>query len=100
MITAAGQFYDQNLKGKTITEKWNPGLVKKTFNRDANEVFSVQIVAFVEVKAGCEWEVDVAVCKGILRKIIDTCDLSDENRKQGGRVVGDCLTWRLDPNSD
>jgi len=42
----------------------------------------------------------VDVCEGVMRRMIDECDTNRENRKQGGRVVGDCLTWRLDPNAD
>jgi chitinase len=100
MISAADNFCNNFLKGKTITEKWNPGTIKQTFDIDSNEVVSVEIIAFVEAKAGCAWKVDVDVCKGVFRKIIDNCDTNGENRKQGGRVVGDCLTWRLDPNAD
>jgi hypothetical protein len=57
------------------------------------------IVPSVEAKAGCEWKADAAECKSELRKIIDQCDTNGEDRKQGGRLVGDCLTWRLDPNA-
>ena len=58
------------------------------------------IVPFVEAKKGCEWKVDVNVCAGVMRRMIDESDINGENRKQGGRVVGDCLTWRPDPNAD
>ncbi|PVI00005.1 glycoside hydrolase family 18 protein [Periconia macrospinosa] len=102
MINVADAICNDYLKGKTLTEKWNPGEVKRKFDRDANEVVSVEIVGFVEINSGsgCEWLVDVNQCKTVFRKIIDGCDRNGENRKQGGRVVGDCVTWRLDPNAD
>lgn len=102
MIHAADTMCDRYLKVKTLTEKWNPGEVKSTFDRVESEVTGLQIVAFVEVNPGsvCEWKADVNHCKTEFRKIIDECDTNGENRKQGERLVGDCLTWRLDPNSD
>jgi chitinase len=100
MITAGDQFCELSLKGHTLWEKWNPGEVKKTFMRVDNEVVGVEILAYVEAKDGCAWNVDVNQCKAVMRKIIDECDTKGENRKQGGRIEGDCLNWRLDPNSD
>jgi chitinase len=100
MINAADQFCDQNLKGKTITENWNPGVIKKSFDREPSEVVSVEILAFVEALPGCKWKVDVNRCKAVFRDIIDDCDTNGENRKQGGRWENNCLKWRLDPNAD
>jgi chitinase len=100
MVNAADAYCERSLKGHTVWEKWNPGELKSSFSRDDNEVVPVEIISYVEAKEGCEWNVDVNVCKAEMRKIIDKCDTNGENRKQGGRIVGDCLTWRLDPNAD
>ncbi|KAF2032665.1 hypothetical protein EK21DRAFT_86973 [Setomelanomma holmii] len=99
MITTSDQFCEQNLKGKTITEDWNPGVIK-LFNRIDNEVVNVEIIAFVEALPGCKWKVDVNKCKEVFRDIIDNCDTNGENRKQVGRWENNCLKWRLDPNAN
>jgi chitinase len=95
MINAANEFWDA-VKGRTITEKWDPGVVKINCSHVNIEIAAMEIVVFVEATKACAWEVDVAVCKGISRKIIDDCDTNGNDRKQGDRVAGDCLTWRLD----
>ncbi|KAF2714297.1 glycoside hydrolase family 18 protein [Pleomassaria siparia CBS 279.74] len=101
MINAADTICDGYLKGKTLTKNWNPGEISLPFSRVDAEAVPVKIVGFVEVTgSGCEWKVDANQCKTVFRKIIDECDKNGENRKQGGRVVGDCITWRLDPNAD
>ena len=102
MIDSADKMCEETLAGKTLTEKWNPGEVKRTYSRIVSEIMQVEIIAFVEIKpgSGCEWKVDVATCKAEFRKIIDQCDEDGENRKQGGTLSGDCVNWRLDPNRD
>ena len=54
MISALGSFCGNNLEGKTVTEKWNTGIIKKSFDVNPNEVVSVDFLSFVEAKAGCE----------------------------------------------
>ena len=102
MIDSADKYCELSLKGKTLTEKWNPGEVKRSYDRIVSEIMAVEITAFVEVVpgSGCEWKVNVDECKLEFRKIIDDCDEDGENRKQGGTISGDCLNWRLDPNRD
>ncbi|KAF1942660.1 hypothetical protein EJ02DRAFT_345196 [Clathrospora elynae] len=100
MIDAVDGYCEDYMAGHTISQDWNPGTVETTYTRVDSEVTGVKILVFVEATKECEWKVDVDVCKNIMRKMIDACDTNGENRKQGGRVVGDCLTWRLDPNSD
>lgn len=53
----------------------------------------------LEVKDGCEWTVDEYECGQELRKIVDGCDTSGENSKQGGTMDGNCIKWRIDPDS-
>lgn len=102
MIDSADEMCELHLAGKTLTEKWSPGEVKRTYSNIDSEVMQVEILAFVEVipGSGCEWKVDVGQCKTQLRRIIDKCDEDAENGKQGGTLSGDCLNWRLDPNRD
>ncbi|KAF9696769.1 hypothetical protein EKO04_005748 [Ascochyta lentis] len=102
MVDSADKMCELNLKGTTLTEKWNPGEQKLSYSKIDSEIMQVEIIAFVEVVpgSGCEWKVDVEQCKTQFRKIIDKCDEDGENRKQGGTLSGDCLNWRLDPNRD
>jgi chitinase len=100
MIDAADGYCEDYIAGHIISQDWNPGIVETTYTRVDSEVTGVKILVFVEATKECEWKVDVGVCKNVMRKMIDACDTNGENRKQGGRVVGDCLTWRLDPNSE
>jgi len=41
---------------------------------------------------------DDGLCGGVLRKAVDKCDGKSTEFKQGGRVVGNCAEWRIDPN--
>ncbi|KAF3046279.1 hypothetical protein E8E11_003097 [Didymella keratinophila] len=79
MIDIVDKFCTDYLKGKTITKKWNSGKVERSYNGDDNEVVLVKIVAFVEAKKECEWKVDVDVCKGVMRRMIDECSTNGEN---------------------
>jgi hypothetical protein len=90
------------MKGKTLTEKWNLGEVKRSHSRIKSEFMGVEINAFVEFVpgSGCEWKVGVNDCKAELSKIIDHCDENGEDMKQGVSHSGDCLNWHLYPNLD
>lgn len=100
MIDGADKMCDLSLADQTLTEKWNPGQVKRTYSRVVSKIMEVEILAFVEIVpgSGCEWKVDVNQCKTQFRKIIDDCCEDGEDRKQGGTLSGDCINWRLDPN--
>jgi chitinase len=102
IVDSADKYCELSMKGKTLTEKWNPGEVKRSYSRVESEIMGVEINAFVKVVpgSGCEWRVDVNDCKAEFRKIIDHCDENGENRKQGGALSGNCLNWRLYPNRD
>jgi chitinase len=100
MIVAADEYCELNLKGYTVWEKWNPGEIESEFSRVDSEVVPVKIISYVEAKERYKWKVYVNQCKAEMRKIIDECNRIGENREQGGRIVGHCLTWRLDPNAN
>ncbi|KAF1943672.1 hypothetical protein EJ02DRAFT_510814 [Clathrospora elynae] len=89
MVDSADKMCNLNLKGKTLTEKWNPGEQKLKYSKVDSVIMQVEIIAFVEVVpgSGCEWKVDVEQCKTQFRKIIDKCDEDGEDRKQGGICV-------------
>jgi chitinase len=53
----------------------------------------------MEMHMGCPWEIDVNDSKAWFRKIIEDCDTNGRDDKQGGRVVGNCVTFRVDPNN-
>jgi chitinase len=86
---------------KKLQSKYYSGALRAPFSccDTRDEVVPVEIIYSVEVHEGCEWKVDAATCKDEFRKIIDGCDRNTESRKQGGRLVGDCMTWRVDPNA-
>ncbi|KAF2271257.1 glycoside hydrolase [Westerdykella ornata] len=63
------------------------------------EVMPIAVYVQMELKDGCEWTFNRNECRAEFRKIIDGCDKSGENRKQGGTIEGNCLRWRVDPNT-
>jgi chitinase len=83
-----------------LKSKYFSGTLRTAFpccdRRD--EVVPIEVKWSVEVHDGCEWTVNAGECKAEFRKIIDGCDRNTADRKQGGRLVGDCMTWRVDPN--
>lgn len=88
-------------KNKKLESKYYSGELRAPFSccDTRDEVVPVEVKYSVEVHDGCEWTVDEATCKAEFRKVIDGCDRNTEARKQGGRLVGDCMTWRIDPNA-
>jgi chitinase len=63
------------------------------------EVMPIAVFVRFEVKDGCIFHFHKAECKAEFRKIIDGCDKGGENRKQGGVIEGNCVKWRVDPNT-
>lgn len=63
---------------------------------------SVQIS--VTVKNGCRFKMEGKganqECGRVLRRIIDQCDTSSTQFKQGGTVESNCASWRFDPNNN
>jgi chitinase len=53
----------------------------------------------MEMHDGCQWDFSVDDCKRAFRKIIDDCDTNGRDDKQGGRLVGNCVTFRVDPQA-
>ncbi|KAF2024263.1 hypothetical protein EK21DRAFT_104790 [Setomelanomma holmii] len=88
-------------KGKTLKSKYYSGELRTAFPccDTLHEVVPIEVKYSVEMKEGCKWKVDEATCKAEWRKVIDGCDRNTADRKQGGRLVGDCVTWRVDPNA-
>jgi hypothetical protein len=88
-------------KNKKLEFKYYSGELRAPFSccDTRDEVVPVEVKYSVELHDGCEWTVDEATCKAEFRKVIDGCDRTTEARKQGGRLVGDCVTWRIDPNA-
>jgi hypothetical protein len=64
----------------------------------------VNVVMSVTVKNGCRFTMGGngarEECGRIIRSIIDECDTSSTERKQGGRVSSNCADWRFDPNNN
>lgn len=60
------------------------------------------ILISVTVKNGCRFTMGGKganqECGRILRRIIDECDTSSTQHKQGGTVESNCASWRFDPN--
>ncbi|KAH6638815.1 hypothetical protein C7974DRAFT_387368 [Boeremia exigua] len=61
------------------------------------------ILISVTVLNSCRFTVgssrfDDGGCGKILRRAVDQCDGKSTEFKQGGRVVGNCAEWRIDPN--
>ncbi|KAI0448314.1 hypothetical protein F5B21DRAFT_510293 [Xylaria acuta] len=58
----------------------------------------------VTVKNGCRFTVGGkgpgAECGRIIRRIIDECDTSSTQWKQGGTLESNCASWRFDPNTN
>lgn len=91
----------KSMKGKKLESKYFSSVLSTSFPccNTRDEVIPIKIDWSVEVHEGCEWNVDVDTCKAEFRKIIDGCDRNTEHRKQGGRLIGNCMTWRVDPNA-
>ncbi|OAK98905.1 hypothetical protein IQ06DRAFT_356896 [Phaeosphaeriaceae sp. SRC1lsM3a] len=100
LISTADGWCKSN-KNKKLESKYYSGELRAAFSccDTRDEVVPVEVKYSVEVHDGCEWKVDENTCKAEFRKVIDGCDRNTEARKQGGRLVGDCMTWRIDPNA-
>lgn len=88
-------------KGQHLSPGWFSGTIRSSFPccDKNNEVVPIAVEVSLEMKDGCEWDFDEGTCRTEMRKVIDQCDKDGENRKQGGRVVGNCVIWRVDPQT-
>ncbi|KAF7558106.1 hypothetical protein G7Z17_g84 [Cylindrodendrum hubeiense] len=63
----------------------------------------VDVVMSVTVKNGCRFTMGgkgaKSECGRILRRMIDECDTSSTQFKQGGKLSSNCADWRFDPNN-
>jgi chitinase len=100
LISTADGWCKSN-KNKKLESRYYSGELLAPFSccDTRDEVVPVEVKYSVEVHDGCKWKVDETTCKAEFRKVIDGCDRNTEARKQGGRLVGDYMTWRLDPNA-
>ncbi|KAI1157988.1 glycoside hydrolase superfamily [Nemania serpens] len=64
----------------------------------------VNINLSVTVTNGCRFTIDGGSandeCGRIFRKVIDQCDTSSTQYKQGGTITSNCAVWRIDPNEE
>jgi chitinase len=87
--------------GQSFQPSWYSGVIRSTFPCcDRNhEVVPIAVEVSMEMHNGCQWDFSVDDCKRAFRKIIDQCDTKGRDDKQGGRLVGNCVTFRVDPNA-
>ncbi|KAL1858931.1 hypothetical protein Daus18300_009801 [Diaporthe australafricana] len=91
---ASGYTFDDSVDGST-----------KTFDLGGSDCKDCTLFIYmsITVKNGCRFKVEGPGnnqnCGRILRRIIDECDTSSTEGKQGGTVDDNCSTWRIDPNS-
>jgi hypothetical protein len=64
----------------------------------------VEVQISVTVKNGCRFQMEGKganqECGRILRRIIDQCDTTSTEFKQGGTLESNCASWRFDPNNN
>jgi hypothetical protein len=74
-------------------------------------VQSVDVEVSLDIKRGCGWinrdvstnglqgrSASTDLCSRYLHAIVDGCNCSGVDGKQGGVLSNDCYSWRLDPN--
>ncbi|KAH3998458.1 hypothetical protein HBI56_205010 [Parastagonospora nodorum] len=100
MINGVDRFCDA-YKGRSLYASWYSGEIPFTPSCcDRNhEVVPISVIVSLEMHGGCQWDFDVNDCKRAFRRIIDECDTNGRDDKQGGRLVGNCVTFRADPNA-
>ncbi|KAH7091907.1 hypothetical protein FB567DRAFT_557562 [Paraphoma chrysanthemicola] len=88
-------------KDQSLSSSWFSGVKTTSFPccEKNHEIVPLSVEMSIEVHMGCQWDFDVNDCKAAFRKIIDGCDTNGRDDKQGGRLVGNCITFRVDPNN-
>ncbi|KAJ8096269.1 hypothetical protein PM082_011423 [Marasmius tenuissimus] len=56
----------------------------------------VEYYLFVKAINGCNYTIDCN-CNRLLRRPVDSCNINDDNGKQGGVLTDSCVEWRADP---
>ncbi|KAH7137509.1 hypothetical protein B0J13DRAFT_528145 [Dactylonectria estremocensis] len=63
----------------------------------------VNVLISVTAKIGCQFTMGgkgaKSDCGRVLRRLIDECDTSSTQNKQGGRLSSNYADWRFDPNT-
>lgn len=71
---------------------------QKSILRDDNTGVGARIIMSIEVFEVFEWKDSMDECTRYLLVPLDSWDCSSVDNKRGGKVINNCLLWRIGPN--